>query len=127
MRYYLRSEIAKMADINPETLRFYEKNHLIPMPERASNGYRQYSEDVLIRLRLIKNAQNGGFTLSQIKELFTMAESVDDFVHAVNEKINEIDEKIRKMKAAKKTLEVFIKEMQTDVCPHIETFLNKEK
>lgn len=60
MRYFLRSEVANLASVNSETLRFYENNNLIPLPKRAANGYRQYPEDVLIRLEFIKNAKDTG-------------------------------------------------------------------
>ena len=64
MKYYLRGEIAKMADINVETLRYYEKNKLIPTPKRTEKGYRLYSKDILNILAFIKSAR---FTLEQIK------------------------------------------------------------
>lgn len=60
MEYYLRGEIAKMADINVETLRYYEKNKLIPIPRRTENGYRLYSKDILIILAFIKSAKSAG-------------------------------------------------------------------
>ncbi|WP_051461066.1 MerR family transcriptional regulator [Ruminiclostridium josui] len=72
MKYYLRGEIAKIADINVETLRFYEKNKLIPNPKRTSKGYRLYSEDTLIILSFIKSAKSAGFTLEQIRNLFQL-------------------------------------------------------
>lgn len=128
MRYYLRSELAKIADINSETLRFYEKSKLIPTPKRSENGYRQYPENILIRLELIKQAKKAGFTLNQIKELFVMAESenisITDITNAVDRKINEIDIKLKKLKELKKELQAFNKEIQTEVCPYIESLLN---
>lgn len=131
MRYYLRGEIAKIANINPETLRFYEKSNLLTLPDRAENGYRQYPENVLIQLELIKNAKEAGFTLNQIKELFTLAEndtiSITDITSAVDGKIKEIDAKMKNLKKLKKSLEEFNKEIQTKLCPYIDSFLNNYK
>ncbi len=131
MRYYLRGQISKISNINSETLRFYEKNNLIPAPERAENGYRQYPENVLVRLELIKNAKEAGFTLNQIKELFRMADkeniSITDITNAVDEKIKEVDEKIKNLNDLKRTLKDFNKEVQTHLCPYIESFLSNYK
>jgi len=74
MGYYLRGEIAKMADINVETLRYYEKNHLIPIPDRTKKGYRLYPEDTLDILAFIKSAKSAGFTLAQIRAIFSVVE-----------------------------------------------------
>ena len=63
MKYYLRGEIAKIAGINAETLRYYEKEKLIPIPKRNSSGYRLYSENTLIIFNFIKNAKDAGFSL----------------------------------------------------------------
>lgn len=71
-----RSEIAERTDVNPETLRYYERRGLIPEPPRTSAGYRQYDASYLDRLRFIKRAQALGFTLAEIDDLFSLQESV---------------------------------------------------
>jgi hypothetical protein len=65
---YLRGEIAKMANVNIETLRYYENYSLIPSPIRSDSGYRLYSEEILSRLTFIKNAKFCGFSLKEIKK-----------------------------------------------------------
>lgn len=129
MRYYLRNELAKIANINSETLRFYEKNKLIPIPKRAENGYRQYPETTLVRLQLINKAKNVGFTLNQIKDLFTRAENknisfTNIIADAVDAKIKEIDNTMKSLKELKKILMEFNKEIQIQMCPDIESLLN---
>lgn len=47
----LIGEVAKAAGTTPKTLRFYEEQGLLPPAQRGSNGYRQYSEDSVERLR----------------------------------------------------------------------------
>lgn len=42
MSNYLRGQVAKMSHTNPETLRYYETNGLLQVPERSDNGYRLY-------------------------------------------------------------------------------------
>src|SRR5205085_3164103 len=48
--------LARLAAVSPDTLRYYERQHLLPRPPRASNGYRCYPPDALPRVRLIQRA-----------------------------------------------------------------------
>ncbi|MDB5055983.1 MAG: hypothetical protein JWM44_4033 [Bacilli bacterium] len=108
MANYLRGQIAKMADLNMETLRFYEKNGLIPVPIRSESGYRLYPEELLIRLEFIKNAKYCGFTLKQIKNFFTKVENKmadkSSFIDGLDSRMREIDRKIAQLEKIKGVL-----------------------
>ena len=65
-------QLAKKANVNLETIRYYERRGLIPEPPRSVSGYRQYSADDLQRTRFIKRAQALGFSLKEIAELLTL-------------------------------------------------------
>ena len=65
-------QLAKKANVNLETIRYYERRGLIPEPPRSVSGYRQYSADDLQRTRFIKRAQALGFSLKEIEELLTL-------------------------------------------------------
>ena len=65
-------EIAKAADVGIETVRFYEREGLIPEPARRQSGYRQYPPDTVRRLRFIRRAKDLGFTLKEIGELLDL-------------------------------------------------------
>lgn len=62
-------ELAKRAGVSTETIRFYEKQGLLPAPERLASGYRTYQPAMLERLRVIKVCQQIGFTLDDIAAL----------------------------------------------------------
>lgn len=62
-------ELAKQAGVKVETLRFYERQGLLPPPMRTDSGYRQYSSDDLHRLRFIQQAKSFGFSLREIKDV----------------------------------------------------------
>ena len=62
---------AKQAGVGVETVRFYERRGLIEQPPRRDNGYRQYPEETVVRIRFIKQAKKLGFTLREINELLT--------------------------------------------------------
>jgi DNA-binding transcriptional MerR regulator len=61
-------EIAERAGVNVETLRYYERRGLLPVPDRDPSGHRRYDEDTVRLLRAIKEAQAVGFTLTEIGE-----------------------------------------------------------
>jgi MerR family copper efflux transcriptional regulator len=63
-------ELAKRAGVNPQTIRYYEREGILPPPRRrAGSDYREYGEDALRQLRFIKQAQAAGLTLGQIVEI----------------------------------------------------------
>lgn len=65
-------ELARRANVNVQTVRYYERRGLLAEPHRTPSGYRQYSDTTLDRLRFIKRAQELGFTLSEIEELLVL-------------------------------------------------------
>jgi MerR family transcriptional regulator, copper efflux regulator len=65
-------EVAKAARVGVETIRFYEREGLIAQPPRRGAGYRQYSPDVIRRMRFIRGAKELGFTLKEISELLSL-------------------------------------------------------
>lgn len=69
-RDFLRSsELAKLAGVSTDTLRHYERVGVLSA-RRSANGYREYSPDVIERLRLIRSALAVGFTLSELGRIF---------------------------------------------------------
>src|SRR5437870_2198998 len=62
-------QVANAADVNIQTIRYYERRGLFPTPRRTPAGYRQYADDAVARLRFIKHAQELGFSLQEIQEL----------------------------------------------------------
>src|SRR2546422_8576416 len=61
-------QVADAADVNIQTIRYYERRGLFPNPRRTPAGYRQYTDDAVARLRFIKHAQELGFSLQEIQE-----------------------------------------------------------
>lgn len=93
-------ELAKRTNLSRDTIRFYERNGLIASTEGLSdtNSYRDYSEDLVERLNMIREAQNAGFSIAELLMLFRQLESpdfggfsADDFL---DRKISEVEERI---------------------------------
>ena len=62
-------QVASLAGVNIQTLRYYERRGLLREPERRHSGYRAYPPDTVALIRFIKRAQELGFSLSEVEEL----------------------------------------------------------
>jgi MerR family mercuric resistance operon transcriptional regulator len=65
-------ELAKRTKVNIDTIRYYERRQLLPLPDRTMSGYRDYSESDVKRLLFIIHAKELGFTLDEIRELLSL-------------------------------------------------------
>src|ERR1700739_4327130 len=68
-------QLSRTACVSIQTLRFYERKKLLREPPRTSGGYRSYSESDLARVRFIRDAQELGFTLREIRDLVKIHET----------------------------------------------------
>jgi MerR family transcriptional regulator, mercuric resistance operon regulatory protein len=59
-------EVAALAGVLAQTIRFYERRGLLPRPPRGPNGYREYDDSVLTRLGFIRSGQAAGLTLVEV-------------------------------------------------------------
>lgn len=67
-------ELATAARVNVETIRYYEREGILPEPPRTASGYRQYSDVDRWRLAFIRRGKDLGFTLKDIAELLGAGE-----------------------------------------------------
>ena len=67
--------IAKLARVNVETIRYYQRRGLLAEPDKPHMGYRRYPADIVKHIRFIKRAQALGFTLEEIAELLRLEEA----------------------------------------------------
>lgn len=63
------SEVARLAGLRASTIRYYEHIGILKPPPRKS-GQRRYDSAVLRRIAVVQRAQETGFTLDEIRELF---------------------------------------------------------
>ena len=64
--------LAKAADVNIETIRFYQRIGLIQAPDKPLRGVRRYADADIARLRFIKRAQELGFALAEVRSLLAL-------------------------------------------------------
>jgi DNA-binding transcriptional MerR regulator len=108
VQYLSRARLASLANVGLETIRFYEKQGLLPEPTRSASGYRQYTEADVERLKFIAAAKNLGFSLQETRELL----SIGKHPHVVcpslrahaETKIEAIETKIRDLNAVRQML-----------------------
>ncbi|HUR16178.1 MAG TPA: MerR family transcriptional regulator [Candidatus Limnocylindrales bacterium] len=65
-------ELASKLGTTPHTIRFYEKNGLLPAASRAANSYREYDDSDLSRLRLLVGLRSLDLPLGQAAELASL-------------------------------------------------------
>jgi DNA-binding transcriptional MerR regulator len=68
-------KLALQANVTTDTVRYYEKAGLLVPTSKTGAGYRIYDEEAVRRLRFIKQAQQCGFSLTEIRELLTLRNS----------------------------------------------------
>lgn len=121
--------LAKRSGISSSTIRYYEKQGILPAPKRSENGYRVYTEDYLIKLDLIQNSKLLGYSLHEIKEiLHLLTSSMDEKTIRLllEEKFEEIDQKIVALQAIKKSILDLLKSSSEEVSYYLQLFREKE-
>ena len=105
-------KLASLAGTTPNTLRYYEREGLIPPASKGDNGYRLYPQDAARRVHFIRQAQQCGFTLADIRELLMLPQQASarcsDVRKLTIEKKLALEARIRLMKAMSAELDELI-------------------
>lgn len=108
MEFLTIGQVARQAGVGVETVRFYERDGLLEQPARGQSGYRQFTTDVIGRLRFIKQAQWLGFTLKEIRELLALkldpTATRSEVRRRAEAKVADIDQRIADLRRMKKSL-----------------------
>jgi DNA-binding transcriptional MerR regulator len=104
-------QVADLAGVNIQTLRYYERRGLIAEPVRSIGGHRTYPPDTVALIGVIKAAQRLGFTLDEVAELLDAGRrrhpTPDLRQHALD-KITEIDRKIAQLASIRAELAMVV-------------------
>ncbi|MCD5973977.1 MULTISPECIES: Cd(II)/Pb(II)-responsive transcriptional regulator [Pseudomonas] len=82
-------ELAKLTDAQVETIRYYEREGLLPAPARSDGNYRLYTQAHVERLTFIRNCRSLDMTLEEIRSLLHLRDSPQDQCVSVNALIDE--------------------------------------
>lgn len=108
--------VARRAGVGIDTIRYYEREGLLPLPQRRASGYRDYDPGVIERLRFIRRAKDLGFTLEEIRELLVLSTDRERGVKSVKQRaevrLSQVEQRIRELQRVKRGLQQLI-----DACP----------
>lgn len=127
--------VSKATGIGIETIRFYEREGLLPKPPRRPSGYREYSPEIVHRIHFIGRAKELGFTLKEIKEFLSFrvdgSKSCADVRRRAQAKMEDVKDKIRHLRSIQNALRRLIQECPgkgpTRECPILESFQTRRK
>lgn len=128
---YRIGQLAKIADVNLETIRYYERQGLMKQPQKPGVGYRMYGKEYLQRLQFIIRAKHLGFTLAEIKNLLVLSDgSCSDVQDLAKQKLQSIHTKIKDLHRLETSLQHLVKECEISPdenhCPIIESLVNEK-
>lgn len=117
--------LAKAGGVNIQTVRYYERRRLLTPARRRESGYRIYREDALQKLRFIKNAQELGFSLEEIRSLMQLRSGGTTSCERVRKKATaharDVRERIERLRSMERVLAQLVRTCQkrgrTDECP----------
>ena len=102
-------ELARMAQCTVETVRYYEKEGLLPKPDRSAGNFRVYGPAHMERLRFVRNCRALDMSHEEIRSLLRLSEQDSDDCAAINEVFDQhiahVDERIRELAGLKAQLE----------------------
>lgn len=76
-------QLSRRTGVPIDTVRYYEKQRLLPPPTRSASGYRHYEADDVLRLNFIRRAKVLGFTLDEIRDLPALSSARDGDMAAI--------------------------------------------
>jgi len=107
---YRIGEIAKLADVTPDTIRYYEKQQMMDHKQRTEGGFRLYTDNDLQRLKFIRHARQLGFPLEAIRELLSIR--IDPQHHTCQEsksivkaRLDEVEARIEELQTMRLSLQ----------------------
>ncbi|MEG1212494.1 MAG: Zn(2+)-responsive transcriptional regulator [Leclercia sp.] len=107
---YRIGELAKLAGVTPDTIRYYEKQQMMEHEVRTEGGFRLYTDKDLQRLKFIRHARQLGFTLESIRELLSIR--IDPEHHTCQEsksivqaRLSEVEARIEELQTMRLSLQ----------------------
>lgn len=108
--------LARSAGVGVDTVRYYEREGLLPPPRRTASGYRSYTHETVARLHFIRRARDLGFSLDDIRDLLALSSDRDHGVRGVRQRaearLADVERRLRELRRVQRGLKQLI-----DACP----------
>ena len=124
---------ARQSGLPPKTIRYYEDIGLLTA-DRAANGYRDYSNEDVHRLRFVQRSRSLGFSVEECRQLLSLYTDRDrasaDVKAIATEKLGEIDRKIAELTGLRQMLGHLVENCHGDArpeCPIIDGLSGKSR
>lgn len=115
----LIGDLARAAQINVSTIRYYQRRGLIPEPARRESGYREYDTEALDAIVFIRRAQDLGFTLDRINLILRLRKKPESSSLAVREQAEECIKEIRSMVVQLQSMESRLAGLLSTCCSDV--------
>lgn len=98
-------DVARQASVPSTTIRYYEDIGLLPTPRRAPNGYRDYGQEAVERLRFVRDAQESGLTLEEIGSIVELRNqgrpTCDHVISLLERHLEDVERRIESLQASR--------------------------
>ena len=110
---YRSGELAAIAGVSSDTLRYYERRGVLPSPPRSQSGYRIYSAQALQRVAMIRSALSIGFSIDELAGILKDRDSANPPCQRVHklakEKLSEVETQLRELQAMRRNLRSLVR------------------
>lgn len=113
-------QLARTAGVSADTIRYYEREELLPPPERTPSGYRDYTADAVDRLAFIQGCQRLGLRLSDIRDLLSIRDTgvcpCEPAEQHLRRRIAEVDAELERLVSLRAQMSAMVQTLPSDDC-----------
>ena len=111
-------ELAKATGTKAETIRYYEREGILPAADRTDSNSRDYSQNHLAALTFVRRARGLGFSMAQVRELLALSDHdekpCEDVDQLVRQQLSDVDSKIADLTTLREELAQLSRSCQSD-------------
>ena len=114
-------EVAALAGVSIDAVRYYEKRRLLNRAPRSTGNFRLFTPETVERIQFIKQAQDMGLSLDEIKELLTSdggASQCQRVRDLLKDKIGELDKQMKKLREFRRILSRHLTACENELHQH---------
>lgn len=111
-------QLARATGTKAETIRYYEREGILPAADRTDSNYRDYSEGHLATLAFVRRARELGFSIAQVRQLLALSDHDDnpceDVDGLVEQQILEVERRIADLTLLREELNQMSRSCQSE-------------